>query len=87
MVVNVALLAALTRVLLATGNPHLCAGIYASLGLIFAFCSGAHPGAALLATAITFVLATIYFWLLHRYEERTFLFWVIFASGIFLGFV
>lgn len=87
MVFNVALLAALVRVLLATGNPFLCSGIYAVAGFVLAFFTGVTFEAAILGTAISFVLATIYFWLLHRYEETTLLFWSIFALGIFLGFV
>src|SRR5262245_26395213 len=82
MVFKVALLASLVRLLLATGSPFLCSSIYALAGLIFAFFSGATLEAAIIGTAMAFVIASIYFWFLHRYEDTTLLFWTIFVTGV-----
>ena len=87
MVFKAALLAALVKVLLATRSPFLCSGIYAVAGLMFAFFWGVTLQAALLGTAITFVLASLYFWLLCRYEDTNLLFWAIFIAGLFVGLV
>lgn len=87
MVFKVALLAALVKMLLATRSPFLCAGIYAMAGLIIAFFSGATLETVILGTAISFLLASIYFWLLHRHEDTTLLFWGIFITGVFVGVV
>lgn len=87
MVVKVLILAALIRLLLATENPFLCSGIYAAVGLVFALITGATFVAAIIGAAISLVFATIYFWLLNRFELRTGLFWAIAALGIFLGLV
>jgi hypothetical protein len=87
MIVKVLILAALVRLLIATNNPFMCSGIYAAVGFIFALISGAGFLAAILGGAISFVMATIWFWLLNRFEDRTAIFWFIAALGIFLGFV
>jgi hypothetical protein len=41
----------------------------------------------LLATAVSFALASLYFWLLDRFEDSTVLFWVIAIVGLVIGFV
>lgn len=87
MIVKFLILAALIRLLLATSNPFMCSGIYAGVGFIFALISGAGFLAAMIGAAIGFVLASIWFWLLNHFEDRTAIFWCIAALGILLGFV
>ena len=87
MIFKFALLAALVRLLLVNVSPLMCASIYTVAGVIFAFFSGTALEALLLGGGISFVLAFIYFWLLHRYQETTFCFWFIFIVGAFIGLV
>jgi len=74
MIIKVLLLAALIKLLLVTNKPFLCSGIYAGVIFVFSIISGAGILSALLGTAIGFVLATIWFWLLNRFEDNTALF-------------
>lgn len=85
LIFNIALLAALIRVLLALGNPVLCSSIYALAGFAFALLTGATFQGAMIGIAISFVFATVYFWLLNRYQETTLSFWTILILGIFIG--
>jgi hypothetical protein len=87
MILKALVLAALIKVLITTGKPFLCAGIYAGVGFIASLLMGANFLVLLLATAVSFALASLYFWLLDRFEDSTVLFWVIAIVGLVIGFV
>ena len=87
MIIKVLLLTALVRLLIVTNKPFLCSGLYAGARFIFALMYGAGFLAAIIGAAISFALASIWFWLLDRFEDRTAIFWGIAALGILLGFV
>lgn len=79
-------LVALIRLLIATDNPLLCAGIYTGVVGVGSFLSGAGPVDALLASGLALLTSGIYFWLLKRFDG-SFLWWVIMIAGVVIGFV
>lgn len=83
---QIALLAALVRVLLALRSPFLCSTIYVGACLIFALLTGVGFENALVVSAIKFAVTSIYFWFLNRYEEQTLIFWSILVPGVFIAF-
>jgi hypothetical protein len=74
---KILLLIGLMQLLLKTESPGLCAGIYAAIVFIFSL---------IVDTAVSGVLAFIYFWLLDRFRD-TFTFWIIFVVGLVLGVI
>ena len=87
MIVKVLILAALVKLLLATNKPFLCSGIYAAVSFIFPLMTGKGFLVAIITGTVAFVLASIWFWLLNRFEDRPGVFWCIVVLGILLGFV
>jgi hypothetical protein len=85
-ILKVVVLAALVRVLIITNRPLLCAGIYVSISFVFSLLSGSSFVYLLIASAISFGLAFLYFWLLDRFEESV-MFWVILVVGLLVGVV
>jgi len=85
-IIRVFLLAALVKLLLEIDRPVVCAAIYASLGLILRLLIGWHLVPLLIATAIAFALAWLYFWLLYRTQETVW-FWIILVGGLVIGLV
>ena len=83
---KIIIIVALIRLLLATDRPFLCSGIYASIALFFGLVSGGNFFAVVLGTAISYGLASIYFWLLNRFDSGP-LFWLILIVGIPIGLV
>ena len=86
LVVNILILVALIKLPIQTDKPLLCAGIYVGTRSLLALGLGHHFDAVLIAAAIGFALAGVYFWLLVRTQESA-LFWVIAIVGIVIGFV
>jgi hypothetical protein len=87
MIIKALILAALIKVLLTTNKPFLCAGIYAGVGFVLSLLAGTSLLVLVLATVLRFALASLYFWLLDRFEDSTGLFWLIAILGIFIGLV
>ncbi|MDT8389321.1 MAG: hypothetical protein RRC34_02310 [Lentisphaeria bacterium] len=85
-ILKIVFLASLIKLLIATNNPLLCAGIYVSLGFVFGLLLGNPLVYVLIATAISFGLAFLYFWLLDRFEDSA-IFWVILIAGLLIGIV
>ena len=85
--IKVILLAALIRLLIATDKPFLCSGIYAGIALIFGLAFGSSVTGALISAAVGFALASLYFWLLHRLDYGSALWWVVAIVGIVIGLV
>ena len=85
--IKVIILVGLIRLLLVTEQPFLCSGIYAGLGFVLSLASGYPFPAVLLGTAISFALASLYFWLLNRFTEAGLIWWVILIGGLLIGLV
>lgn len=86
LILKAVFLASLVKLLIATNKPLLCASIYVSLGFIFGLLLERPFAYVLLSTAISFVLALLYFWLLDRFEDSG-MFWVILIVGLLIGIV
>jgi len=80
-------LAALIKLLLTWEKPFLCSGLYAGFALMFNLAFMDSVAWALVATCIAFVLASVYFWLLQRFEGAGLVWWVILFGGLVTGLV
>ncbi|MBK1789567.1 hypothetical protein [Persicirhabdus sediminis] len=69
-----------------TDKPLWCSGIYAGIALLFGLLFGASALAAFIGAAISFVLASIYFCLLYKFDEGA-PFWIICVAGALIGLV
>ncbi len=87
MIIKFVIIAALVRLLIMTDNPWLCSGIYTAIIFILSLISGAALVPALIATAITFVIVSIYFLLLNRFETGSAIWWIIGIGGVVLIFL
>ena len=87
--IKILLLVALVRLLCITNKPFLCSGIYTAAVFffsLFVFTGGAMEFLTLLlAMAIRFALASLYFWLLHKTEG--FIYGIILVCGLLIGLV
>jgi len=85
MIFRLLLLVGLIRLLIETNKPFLCSGIYGAVVAVFALISG-HGVGALVAGVWAFLLSSVYFWLLDRFDGSI-LFWVIMVLGLLIGLV
>ena len=76
------ILAFLTKAPLSGNKPFVCAGIYTALIGGWLLASGTSLAGLLLSVAMTFGLAAAWFKLLDRYENTTFVWWIVFLVGI-----
>lgn len=82
------LLAGLIRLLIATDKPFLCSGIYAAAVFLLGLAFGRSFSHVLLGTGISFLLASVYFWLLDRLDASSqVLWWIVAIGGFAIGFV
>jgi len=87
MIIKFILLAVLIRLLIETDKPFLCSGIYAGIAFFLGLILG-HPFlSVLIATSISFLLASIYFWLLDKLDGYEILWWLVAIVGILIGLV
>ena len=84
--INLLILIGLLRILRITGNPYLCSGLYALATMFVALIFGAGILSTLFSGVISFVLATLYFYLLNRFHSGL-LYWVILVGGLAIGLV
>lgn len=88
--IKIIIIASLIKLLIATDKPLLCSGLYTCV--VFALNSISVMGGRssvlvlLVATFISFLLSTLYFFLLSRFSEGI-LFWIIAIAGIFIGLI
>ena len=82
---RILLLVGLIRLLIETHKPLLCSGIYAAIVTAFALVSGSGM-AAIGGGGLAFLLSSLYFWLLDRFEDSI-LFWVTMIVGLIIGIV
>jgi hypothetical protein len=85
--IKIAIIVALIRLLIVTGKPFLCSGIYVSAVLVYGLVTGVRSLDLLIATAVAFALGSLYFWLLDYLEDRVVLFWIIAVVGLLIGLV
>ena len=86
-ILKILVLVAMIRLLLATNKPFLCSAIYAGFGLLFGFIGGLPLNDLVLATVVAFMISSIYFYLLDRFESAGLLWWLKMVAGLALGFV
>lgn len=84
--IKIIILVALLQILRVTGKPIYCSAIYASIIFIFSLILGESITAVLLGTTIGFVLSTVYFYLLDRFNDSGF-YWPILIVGLFIGLI
>jgi len=79
-------LAALIQILIQTEKPFLCSGIYAGIVFVIGLFFGGQFASVLIATAISFAFASLYFWLLDRFQNG-WPFLAIAIGGLLIGLV
>jgi len=85
LIFRVLILLALVRLLIVSNKPLWCSSIYATI----VFAAGLFSSsivASLIEGCVAFALATVYFWLLHRFDG-SFLWWGILILGPLIGLV
>jgi hypothetical protein len=83
---NIFFLISLIKLLQSSNNPILCAGIYTSLSFILSLMFGKPFLAVLIGSAISFLLAWLYFWLLKKLDG-SFFWWIVLLGGLLIGLV
>jgi hypothetical protein len=83
---KIIILIGLVKLLMINGKPFLCAGIYTAIGFIFGLLWGNPFLPMFIGALIGFGLASLYFWLLNRTENRT-VWWIILIVGLLIGLV
>lgn len=84
MIFKVIILLGLVQLLYRIEKPFVCSGIYAGVTLVFAFMFGFNLVLIAIATLISFVLSSLYFWLLN-YFKHGIAHWVILIIGLPIG--
>ncbi|MFI4912781.1 MAG: hypothetical protein ACIAQZ_14040 [Sedimentisphaeraceae bacterium JB056] len=74
---------ALVKFLIQTNMPFWTAGIYTVVNLLFSLAMGHSFMLCLVASVVVFIFASIYFWLLDKFEDSL-LWWPIAIIGILL---
>jgi len=79
-------LIALIQILIQTNKPFLCSGIYGAIAAFFGLVLGHGFVGALVAGGMAFLLSSVYFWLLDRFDG-SFWWWIIAVGGLVIGLV
>ena len=87
LVAKVLMLVGLVKLLLVTEKVFLCAGIYAGLALAFGAAIEGASWSLLGFAGPAFLLAAVYFWLLHRLQGSIRLFLLVLVVGLPIGLV
>jgi hypothetical protein len=77
-------LIALIQILIQTNKPFLCSGIYGAIAALFGLFLGSGFVGALIGGTVAFVLSSVYFWLLDRFDG-SFWWWIIAVGGLVIG--
>ena len=87
LVFRVLLLVGFVRALLDFEQPFLLAGLYAGgrFALLLVFSGGAFL-LALTSALIIFVTASVFFWLLSKFDPASLAWWVILIVGVLVSF-
>ena len=81
MILKYFVLAVLIKILLMSELPFLCSGLYTAIVFGISMMGGRPFGPTAISCLIVFVLTSIYFWLLDRYNESGLIWWVILILG------
>jgi len=88
MILKILLLLGLARLLSIINKPLLCSGIYTGMGILFSLLGKKLIFFDLLIGAVvTFVLSSIYFWLLDRFALNLGAYFVVLVGGLFICLV
>ncbi|MCX7045590.1 MAG: hypothetical protein NTX50_08930 [Candidatus Sumerlaeota bacterium] len=87
MLFKVLALLMLGKLLLISRRPLLCATIYIIVMLAVGWLDGVDEMRLLVAGAIQFAIAYLYFWLLQKTRDIEYAWWIIFCLGLVLGMV
>lgn len=87
MIIKIFVFIALLRVLVTTDAPLLCSGLYAIAVLLLGLAFGQPLSFVLIRTGAAFALASLYFWLLSRFEDSGFLWWIIMIAGLWIALI
>jgi hypothetical protein len=87
MLVKILVLFGLLRLLIVTGNPLLCSGIYTAIVILTVFFSGWSYTHIFTSTVFGFALSSLYFILLEKFEGISILWWVIMIGGLLISIV
>ena len=79
-------LIALIQILIQTNKPFLCSGIYGAIATLFGLVLGHGLVGAVVGGGIAFLLSSVYFWLLDRFDSG-FWWWIIAVGGLVIGLV
>ena len=77
-------LIALIQILIQTNKPFLCSGIYAAIAALFGLFLGHGLVGAAVGGGIAFLLSSVYFWLLDRFDGGIW-WWIIAVGGLVIG--
>ena len=86
MIFKIFTLAILLFILDKTGKPFLCSGIYGVFVFVFSLVFGVELVDALIITAISTLLASLYFWLLDYFNSGV-PYWGILVAGLLIGLI
>ncbi len=88
MIVKILILIGLTRLLSATNKSLLCSGIYTGIVIFFSLLGEDIAFLEILVGgAIVFLMSSIYFWLLNRFEDNMPIYFLVLAVGLLIGLV
>ena len=87
MIFKIVILVALIKLVMATQNFLLAAGIYSSLVVVFALLFGVGLIPALIAGSIVAPISALYFWLLVKLEGAEFAWWAVCIIGMVVVFL
>jgi hypothetical protein len=88
MIVKIIILIGLTRLLSATKKPLLCSGIYTGIVLFFSLLGEDVAFLEIvIGGVIVFLLSSLYFWLLDRFEDNIPIYFAVLTVGLLIGLV
>lgn len=82
-IIEIFIVIALVRLLIATDKPFLCSGIYGVVICLLGMAFAGPTASVFISGAIAFALGSLYFWLLDRFSEGI-IWWVIMLVGMFM---
>lgn len=87
MFIKILFLAGLVRLLLVTDKPFLCSGLYTAAVIVFELVFGASFPRLAVVGVVTLAVSSLYFWLLHRLDSSSALWWLVAIVGIGVAFL
>ena len=86
--IKIIILIGLIKLLYETKKPFLCSAIYAICQIfILSLLPESEFSLILISSVFSFFLASIYFWLLNKFEEADLIYWIVLIIGGILFFI